>query len=620
MGATTTRRAAVAVEPPPTWAGRAWRWSAGTLSAGAALVSIMSSVRAITGTEPVRWIGVSPAVDTAFALGDTLQLATTITDAHGSALPGFRVGWTSTDTAVALVDSSGTVVVRAPGVTTIVAAAGGRLAQSRIVVRPRSAGIRFQADSVLRWPEDTTGRLVGRLVDARGHVVAGQTLLWRSADPSVVAMDSTGQVRSTHPGRTTLVASGDDVTRELPVEIHPVPDGITVQSGDGLRATAGQPLPGPIIAQVVSRGGRPLPGVVVRLTAPDGPPAAGSLADTSDSEGLIHAAWALGDRPGRQRLSLAVDGRPAVRADVLADADPRPDRARLSLVAGPAPTPAGGIAAELVELQVTDTTGLPLGDVLVGWRAADGGVLSPETDRTDSSGRARARWRLGPRAGRQHGWAEIGSGRAALRLTLEATALPGRPAAVVVTRPGTRVGTVGGPARPAIELRVVDGSGNAVPGVALSARVAGGAAMASPTTDSVGRATVGWILGPVAGGQRLTIVAEGVATPLDLLATASAAAAAKVSLTPLPGSAPAGHALARPVEAVTVDRFGNPVAGAMVTFRATAGKVTPTRVRAGSNGRAAAHWVLGNRPGSQRLEAAVAGLPARATTTIKAVR
>ena len=95
---TSSRREAVAVAPRHEWIVRAWKWGAGSLSAGAALVSILSSVRSITGAEQVRWIGVTPAVDTAFALGDTVQLATTITDGHGGVLPGVRVGWTSTDT------------------------------------------------------------------------------------------------------------------------------------------------------------------------------------------------------------------------------------------------------------------------------------------------------------------------------------------------------------------------------------------------------------------------------------------------------------------------------------------------------------------------------------------
>ena len=147
MPSVASKRGVAALEASPSLFARAWKWGAGSLSAGAALVSILSSVRSITGAEQVRWIGVAPAADTAWSLGDTLQLATTLTDAHGGVLPGVRVGWTSTDTSVAIVDSGGAVVARAPGAATVVAAAGGHIAQSRIVVRPRPAAIRVFGDA-----------------------------------------------------------------------------------------------------------------------------------------------------------------------------------------------------------------------------------------------------------------------------------------------------------------------------------------------------------------------------------------------------------------------------------------------------------------------------------------
>ncbi|HKT61493.1 MAG TPA: hypothetical protein VJQ46_15670, partial [Gemmatimonadales bacterium] len=249
MASVASKRIAPTLEAPPSLFARAWKWGAGTLSAGAALVSIISSVRSITGTEQVRWIGVAPGVDTAWSLGDTLQLATTLTDAHGGVLPGVRVGWTSTDTSVAEVDSGGAVVARAPGATTIVAAAGGHIAQSRIVVRPRPAAIRVYGDSLLRLPEDTTARLVARVVDARQHVISGQTIAWRSTDPSVAAVDSAARVSALDAGRTTLIAAGGEVTAEVPIEVYPVPATVTIQAGDGQRAAAGRRLATPVRAQ-----------------------------------------------------------------------------------------------------------------------------------------------------------------------------------------------------------------------------------------------------------------------------------------------------------------------------------------------------------------------------------
>jgi hypothetical protein len=92
-----SKRDAAAAGSGQTWIVQAWKWGAGSLSAGAALVSIISSVRSLPADQ-VRWIGVRPIADTAWAIGDTIQLAITSTDAHGGIVPGVRVGWTSTDT------------------------------------------------------------------------------------------------------------------------------------------------------------------------------------------------------------------------------------------------------------------------------------------------------------------------------------------------------------------------------------------------------------------------------------------------------------------------------------------------------------------------------------------
>jgi hypothetical protein len=290
------------------------------------------------------------------------------------------------------------------------------------------------------------------------------------------------------------------------------------------------------------------------------------------------------------------------------------------VAATPAPTIVGETARDPIAVQVMDTAGLPLADVLVSWGAA-GGRLVPESQRTDSTGTARARWTLGPRSGWQRGYAEVGTGRAAVRIPVEVIAEAGRPAMLSVLRRGPLRGTVGEPVDSGIRVRVVDRAGNPVPGVVIAARTASGAGSPRPaTTDSSGQAAVEWTLGVVAGSQHLTLAAEGVPHPAELVATAQAARPAKLSLEPLPASAAAGRPLPRAVEAVIVDAHGNGVPGALVTFTATAGKVTPGRVRTGASGRATSHWVLGSRAGPQRLEAQVAGLATGTAVSVKAVR
>src|SRR6185503_11556895 len=93
-----------------------------------------------TGLAAVRWIGISPTVDTVTAIGDTIQLAVTATDARGNALLGAPTVWNSSDTMVATVDSAGTVIARGGGGTAIMVTIGGKAARAHVYVRQRPAG------------------------------------------------------------------------------------------------------------------------------------------------------------------------------------------------------------------------------------------------------------------------------------------------------------------------------------------------------------------------------------------------------------------------------------------------------------------------------------------------
>jgi len=601
----------------PAWIVKAWKWGAGSLSAGAALVSIVSSVRSLPADQ-VRWIGVRPIADTAWAIGDSIQLAITITDAHGGVVAGVGVGWTSTDTSVASVDSAGTVIARSPGAATVVAAAGGRIAQSRILVRSRPAAIWLQGDSLIRLGEGGLARLVARVVDARGHPVSGQAVVWRSSEPSVALVDSAGRITGVTAGRGTLTASGGDLVRELPIEVYPVPATITLLAGDDQRAPAGQRLAVPLKAQIVSRGGRPMAGVPVRFTVAEPTGRVAPDIDTSDADGLVQAVWTLGDRPGRQRSALAVDGEPPIATVLAADAEPVAGNTRIT-AGEPLSGEAGLELAEPIVVRVTDSIGVALGDVPVAWEAAGGGTIVGDGLRTDSLGQARARWTLGPRAGAQRAYVQVGTSRAVPRTVLSAKAAPGPAASLGLVRSAVPRGVVMRPLVPAVQLRVADRHGNPVAGVRVSLRpVQGTVAERTAVTDSTGRVETAWTLGPAAGLQRLTSSAQGVEAPLEVTARAIAGPPARLVLEGVPGAATVGRPLPQPVRVLVTDAHGNAAAGASVVFSTRSGGLTPTRARTDSAGRAQTRWVLGPRAGDQVVEVVVKEGGVRASGSVRA--
>jgi hypothetical protein len=603
----------------------AWRWGAGLISAGAGLVSILSYTHSLkskleadslaTGLAAVRWVGISPTVDTATAIGDTIQLAVTATDARGNALLGAPTVWSSTDSAVASVDSAGTVIARGGGATAIMVTIGGKAARAHVYVKQRPSELRVVGDSLLRVPEGGRGKALAHVVDGRGHEIGWFIPKWRSADPSIAAVDSLGNTTAIAPGRTTFTATSDLMVAQLGVEVYPVPSSLTLLSGDGQRAPAGRRVAQPVTVQVVSRSGRPIPGVPVRFVLEEGAGKAEPQADSSDAQGIARASWTLGGFPGRQTLSVTADG-VASPTIVTADAEPVAANTRITVVSENLQGPAGTALSEPVAVRVTDTSGVALVDVPVAWSAGDDGSVVAAESRTDSLGEARARWTLGPRSGTQRAYVQVGSARTVPRFAVSATALAGAAAKASLVGDAKHEGSVGKVLRPLLEVRVLDQAGNEVPGVPVTLLPASGTVADSVlTTDSTGRARVSWTLGRTAGIQHLTVKVEGIDRPIEVSARARAAGPANLAfVTPKPGTEK------RAIQSLDVDltdAYGNAVADQPVVFSTKFGSVSPTRVMTDAKGRAHTRWTPGSKVGKRTLVAAVKGTDARATFVLE---
>jgi hypothetical protein len=607
----------------------AWRWGAGVISAGAGLVSILSYTHSIKAklegldslsTEAlahasVRWVGISPTADTATSIGDTIQLAVTATDARGNALLGAPTVWSSTDSAVASVDSAGTVVTRGGGATSIMVTIGGKSARTHLYVLQRPVALRIVGDSLSRLPEGGRGKALAHMVDSRGYEIGGYAAKWRSADATIAAVDSLGNATAVAPGRTMFTATVDGMIAQLGVEVYPVPASLTLLSGDGQRAPAGRKVAQPVTVQVVSRSGRPIPGIPVRFALEEGAGRAEPQADSSDAQGIARASWTLGGFPGRQSLSVTAEG-VASPTVVTAEAEPVAANTRVTLVSEHLQAPAGAPLADPVTVRVTDTSGVAMVDVSVAWSVGDGGSIVASESRTDSLGEARARWTLGDRSGEQRAYVQVGSARTVPRFAVSAFAGAGAAAKASIVGLTKYEGSVGKVLRPPVEIRVVDRAGNEVPGVSVTLLPASGTVADSIlTTDSTGRVRVHWTLGRTAGVQHLTAGVEGIDRPIEITARARPAGPANLAfVTPKPGTA------IRAVQSLDVDlsdAYGNPVADQPVVFSTKFGTVSPARVMTDARGRAHTRWTPASKVGKRTLVAAVKGTDARATFVLE---
>jgi Big-like domain-containing protein len=576
-------------KPRREWLLGALRLVGGSISAGAALVSILSYTTAsheVVGGTRAHRLALAPSPDSAGAIGDTVQLVALATDDRGAAVTGMQPVWTTTDPAVLAVDQAGTVVAAGAGSAAVVVRVGELEARRRIVVRQRPSAL-LVGDSVVLVHEGDRLSPVARVLDPRGRQISGLEPGWASGDPAVAAVDSSGAIVAVSSGETQLTAAAPGgLQGTVRLVVLPVPSSITVLAGEGQRAPAGSRLGSGLTAQVVSRSGRPVAGIPVYFE----PQTGGSVepaVDTTDTQGMVQTAWTLAEVPGRQRISVGVVG--VAAAPVLtAEADPVPVNTRVALADAELRGTVGDTIESPVVARVTDSLGRALADIPIAWAAADGGSLTALAPRTDSLGEARALWRLGPKAGRQRARLQAGNPRSLPPTTISASARPGPAVAVAVAEGSGQLGTVGKLLKAPIVIRALDRYGNPVAGVPLVGASGSGAALDGvAVTDSGGKVRFRWTLGGEAGAQRLVIRLKD--DTASAVVTARAAAGEPSALT-LIGPGRWGGLTQLPVTVSLTDGYGNPVAGRVVTIRTGSGSVKPARITTDAEGRAQVKW------------------------------
>jgi len=159
------------------------------------------------GSASIASVSVSPALDTAVSIDETVAFSAAAHDAGGSSVSGASFSWSSTDEGVATVSSSGQATARANGTAKIVATAGGEADTATLVVEQRPDTVVVSPDSArLSLPGDTM-RFTASVDDANGHEMLGVPVEWGVSDSSVATIDSAGLVTAVQTGRVSVIAS-----------------------------------------------------------------------------------------------------------------------------------------------------------------------------------------------------------------------------------------------------------------------------------------------------------------------------------------------------------------------------------------------------------------------------
>ncbi len=271
-----------------------------TITATTGGVSGTASVAVQSLAAPVATVSMSPTT-ASLVTGDTMTFTATPRDSAGTALGGRTITWSSSNTSVAKVSSSGLVTAVATGSATITATSEGKTGTAGVTVTaPPVASVAVSPHSASVVTNGTV-QLSVTLRDASGNVLTGRTITWSSSDSATATVNGTGLVTGATPGTAEIYATSEGhsdsstvtVTAPTVASVSVSPTSATLRVGNTSQLTA----------TVRDAGGNLLTGHTVTWAS------SATAAATVSASGLVTAV-----APGSATITATSDGKSGTSA------------------------------------------------------------------------------------------------------------------------------------------------------------------------------------------------------------------------------------------------------------------------------------------------------------------
>ncbi len=292
----------------------------------------------------------SPAV----ALGAQVALQAQVHDASGLLVAGASVFWSSSDTTVAVVSSTGVVTGRNLGTAQIAASSGGQSAVVPLQVVP------VPVASVTVLPSSATVTVGGTVAlqivvyDSAGHTLSGRPVVWATSSAQVARVDSAGTVTGVAAGSATITGTVEGRTASSSVSVAVVPVAAVTVAPGSASLTTGQATS--LVATATDANGNVLSGRQFTWSS------ANTSVGTVSAQGLVTATGA-----GSTTISATSEGRSG--------------SAQIA-VTSPTPTPVASVSVSPSAANVTVGATVTLS---ANVRDANGATLSGRTVTWSSS-------------------------------------------------------------------------------------------------------------------------------------------------------------------------------------------------------------------------------------------
>src|SRR5437867_3099923 len=197
---------------------------------------------------PVASVLVTPAVGSVL-IGAGVQLTATPQDGNGNPLSGRVVNWSTSNAAVATVNSSGFVTGVAAGAANVTATSEGQNGTSAVTVST------VPVASVSVSPPTAAPK------DASGNPLSGRSVNWATSNAAVATVSVTGLVTGKAAGSATITATSEGQSGTSAVTVTQVPVASVAVTPASASIQVGQTLQ--LAATPKDASGNPLSGRTV---------------------------------------------------------------------------------------------------------------------------------------------------------------------------------------------------------------------------------------------------------------------------------------------------------------------------------------------------------------------
>jgi len=417
---------------------------------------------------------------------------------------------------------------------------------------------------------------------------------------------------------------GSDITG--PLDTPPVDTGsgsgssatvasLTLSDGSDQSGVVNTIATSPLEVRLLDAAQAPVSGVAVTFVAKNGKGTVNATA-TSGLDGLARTTFQFPVVTGFDTVTATVKTSKTTLSTffVLHALPTGPKTLSVSSGSGVLQDTVGFTLKDTLVVAVRDSFSNPIPNVVVTWTpATNSGSVALIDAKTDTLGRARARWTLGTTLGTQTLTASVAGLSTPVTFTANAVG-----SGVVTMRTATgdaQSGAAGSLLAQPLVVQALDGKGAAVAGAAVNFAVTvGGGTLGKlvDTTDSQGFARTTLRVGTATGTNTVTATSGNGKTASFSERSLAAAPKSLVLVNGNNGQDTVRATLHDTLIVAVRDTFNNPVPGINVTWAVTQGGGTVTLLTqpTDSAGRARALWSLGTVKGANALTASVSGLPA----------